>query len=142
MTNKKLLAWTPPKTSQFFLITFLVRIKLLSIRGWKWFYHRTIGSKVTNHSWCTSAGADKKKVICRSQKWQQVAHKIIAETFLGDSYGTLRLCRRLKHQWTSVEFLQRKHQNFSHLSHNIGWKNSALVQDNARPHVSRLVSDF
>lgn len=53
----------------------------------KWFYHRSLGSKATNRSWCATA-ADKRKVARRSQG-DAKSHVVMAASFGGDSYFEL-----------------------------------------------------
>ena len=65
----------------------------------KWFYHRTLGSKVTNRSWCASA-SDKNKVARISQS-DSKSHVIIAATF-GGEYLLRDYASTSKHKWTSL----------------------------------------
>ena len=70
----------------------------------KWFYHRHVGTKQTNRTWCRSV-ADKKPIPRRTQS-DAKSHVIMAATFAGDFHFELIPGGRTVNGEFYIEFLK------------------------------------
>ena len=104
----------------------------------KWFFWRSIGTRQTNSVWCTSA-ADKPKVARRtiSDKKSMVLMAV--------PFGGKLFCEVVTQSIDSeacINCLKNMHQKFSHQANPLSLKNSILIHDNARPHISVKTNEF
>lgn len=106
----------------------------------KWFFLRALGNKNTNKVWVNSA-ADKPGIPRRNQG-EKKFHVILAASLGGHHYFEIIPKDQSVNSEVYIAFLMNMHSCFAHSSNALGWRNGCLIHDNARPHVSRMVTDF
>jgi hypothetical protein len=105
----------------------------------KYFYHRSIGTKQTNYSWCLD-DTERQHVTRRTMN-DSKSHVICATSFCGRFHFEV-LEERTVNSDVYITFLTEMQHKFVHERHSLSWKNMRLIQDNARPHTSRKTMDF
>lgn len=105
----------------------------------KYFYHRSIGTKQSNHTWCldkTDRQRQPKRTINDSK-----SHVICATSFSGRFYFEV-LENNTVNSEVYIQFLSAMQHKFVHERHSLGWKDMLLIHDNARPHASKMTMEF
>jgi hypothetical protein len=106
----------------------------------KFFYHRSLGRKVSNRTWCID-NEDRQRIPRRTMN-DVKSHVICAITFDGKFYYEVLENNQTVNSERYITFLRNMYRKFVHARKPLGWKEMILIQDNARPHVSRMTTDF
>lgn len=106
----------------------------------KWFYLRSTGTKAKNKEWCVSS-ADKTSVVRRTLSDTKFL-VIMMVTFGGKWYFEMVPNGKMVDGKAYISALASMHKKFVHETIPLPWKDMQLIQDNARPHVSRETLTF
>ena len=101
----------------------------------KYFFHRTLGRKLSNHAWCI--GEEDRPRVPRRVMHDQKSHVIVASSFCGRYHLEVMEKGQTVNSEKFMAFLQDMHDKFVHKRNSLGWKKMLLIMDNARPHNSR-----
>ena len=105
----------------------------------KYFYHRSLGTKESNRAWCLDS--DERPRVPRRTMNDAKSHVICATSFCG-RFHFLVLENASVNSEVYISFLSDMHAKFVHERNSLGWKDMILIQDNARPHISKKPTDF
>jgi hypothetical protein len=105
----------------------------------KYFFHRSLGTKQSNYSWCLDA-SERPRVPRRTMS-DSKSHVICATSFCGRFHFEVVEGKSVNSD-VYIAFLTEMHQKFVHERQSLGWKKMILIQDNARPHTSKKTMDF
>ena len=105
----------------------------------KYFYHRSLGNKQSNRSWCL--GDEERQRVPRRTMNDTKSHVICATSFCG-RYHFAVLDKRTVNSDVYIAFLTEMHHKFVHERNSLGWSRMLLIHDNARPHTSNKTRDF
>lgn len=105
----------------------------------KYFYHRSIGTKETNRTWCLSD--DDRQRVPRRVMNDTKSHVIAATNFRGHFHFTVLESQTVNSD-VYITFLTEMHHKFVHQREALPWKKMVLIQDNARPHTSQKTMEF
>jgi histone-lysine N-methyltransferase SETMAR len=106
----------------------------------KYFYHRTLGRKLSNRAWCLDES--ERPEIARRVMHDHKSHVICASGFGGKFHFEVLERGESINSERFVSFLQDMHHKFVHQQNVLGWKKLLLIMDNARPHTSKKTLDF
>ena len=107
----------------------------------KWFFFRSTGTRRSNKVWL--AKEESRPQVPRRTQSDKKALVIMAISFGGNFYFEVLPQGETVNSARYIQFLQGMHAKFSHSGRkSLSWKNSVIIHDNARPHVSRETTSF
>jgi histone-lysine N-methyltransferase SETMAR len=109
----------------------------------KWFYMRSVGKKRSNRCWVSHNGDHSEPIhVVKRSQFDKKIMSIIAVSFTGKYHCELVEVGQGMNSERYINFLGNMEMKFSRHVSPLNWRNMIFVQDNARPHVSRLTSTF
>ena len=109
----------------------------------KWFYMRTVGKKRSNRCWVSPDGDHSEPIhVVKRSQFDRKIMSVIAVSFTGKYHCELLQERESMNSERYVTFLVNMEKKFSRHVFPLNWRNMIFVQDNARPHVSKVTSMF